>query len=132
MHSLKTRLAQSSPIAAYGLGLAISSPQHSDAMFDELRQWAKALVLVTLLYAFVFCCQHVVASTADQFSNASDTIEGWVKGNLGKVAALCCVIMGMFAAAFRKDWVYLFGGIALGVVVGIVVGIIDSSFTATL
>lgn len=132
MHSLKTLLSQSSPIAAYGFGLADGSPRHTDAMFEELRQWAKALLFITLFYALVFCCQHVLATTTDQFSAASDQVEGWVKGNLGKIAALCCVIMGMFMAAFRKDWTWLFGGIALGIVVGIVVGIIDGSFTATL
>lgn len=132
MQALKIRLAQSSPIAANVLGLADGSEAHSDAMFNELREWAKALLIVTLLYALLFVCQHVVASTADQFQQASDTLEGWVKGNLGKTAALCCVIFGMFAAAFKKDWMYMLGGIALGVIAGVILGIIDGSFTATI
>ncbi|KMQ81318.1 hypothetical protein BPMI_01951c [Candidatus Burkholderia pumila] len=107
-------------------------PARQDAMFEELHQWAKALLYTMLLFALVFTCLHAVASDGTEFQEATTKFEGWVKGNAGKLAALVCVLIGMFMAAIRKDWNWLFGGVVLGMIVGIVVGIINASFTATL
>ncbi|CAI9009891.1 MULTISPECIES: hypothetical protein [Burkholderia] len=107
-------------------------PGRRDAMFDELRQWAKALLFTILIVSIVFTCMHVGASDGTEFQDASQKFENWVKGNAGKLAALVCVMIGMFMAAVRKDWNWLFGGVALGLLVGIIVGIINASFTATI
>ncbi|ONY55101.1 hypothetical protein A8F30_33900 [Burkholderia cenocepacia] len=101
-------------------------------MFDELRQWAKALLFTILIVSIVFTCMHVGASDGTEFQDASQKFENWVNGNAGKLAALVCVMIGMFMAAVRKDWNWLFGGVALGLLVGIIVGIINASFTATI
>ncbi|AOJ64710.1 conjugal transfer protein TrbC (plasmid) [Burkholderia ubonensis] len=103
-----------------------------DERFEQLRQWAKALLFVCLLIGLLFFISHAIANDGVEFAEASTKFEGWVKGNLGKVAALICVALGALAAAVRKDYQWLLGGVALGMLVGIIVGIINSSFTATI
>lgn len=103
-----------------------------DERFEQLRQWAKALLFVCLLLGLLFFISHVIASDGTEFADASTKFEGWVKGNLGKVSALICVAIGMLVAAVRKDYQWILGGVALGMLVGIIVGIINSSFTATI
>ncbi|KVC67659.1 hypothetical protein [Burkholderia ubonensis] len=103
-----------------------------DERFQQLRQWAKALLFVGLLIGLLLFISHTIAADGTEFQDASTKFEGWVKGNLGKVAALICVALGALAAAVRKDYQWLLGGVALGMLVGIIVGIINSSFTATI
>ena len=103
-----------------------------DERFEQLRQWAKALLFVCLLLGLMFLVSHAIANDGTEFQDASATFEAGVKGNLGKVAALLCVAIGMLVAAVRKDYQWMLGGVALGMIAGIIVGIINSSFTATI
>jgi hypothetical protein len=71
------------------------------------------------------------ASDGTEFQDASQKFENWVKGNAGKLAALVCVMIGMFRQRFAKTGTGC-SGVALGLLVGIIVGIINASFTATI
>ena len=58
--------------------------------------------------------------------------DGWVKGNLGKLAALIALGVGSVVAAVRKDWSWFFGAVILSMGIGVIVGIVNASFTATI
>lgn len=97
----------------------------------SVSQWLKILIYVGLILAIVMLAQHSYASDGTEFEAAANKFEKWVKGNLGKLAALVAVAVGSVVAAVRKDWSWFFGAIVLAIGVGIVVGIVNASFTAT-
>ena len=94
--------------------------------------WIKAVLLSLVMLALLLWCQQALASDGTEFDAAVTKFSGWVKGNLGKLAALVAVGVGAIVAAVRKDWSWFFGAVVLSVGVGIIVGIINASFTATI
>lgn len=112
--------------------LALYSKFISQAARCDYRLWLKALIYAGSMVAILFFCQQVLAADGTEFATATAKVEGWVKGNLGKLAALLCVAIGAIVAAVRKDWTWLGGSIVLAMFVGIILGIINASFTATI
>lgn len=98
----------------------------------EMRQWMKALLYVGIFLALCMFCTEAFASEGTEFADAANKAERWIKGNLGKLAALICVAVGAIVAAVKKDWSWFMGGIVLAIGLGIVVGIINASFTAVI
>jgi type IV secretory pathway VirB2 component (pilin) len=98
----------------------------------EAKQWLHALVMAAIIITLFMMASHAHASTADEFQAATEKFEGWVTGNLGKLAALICVAVGSIVAAVKKDWSWFMGSVVLAMGVGILIGIINASFTATL
>lgn len=98
----------------------------------QAKQWFKAFLIAALILALCLFAQGAFASDGTEFAEASSKFETWVKGNMGKLAALACLAVGSFMAAIRKDWSWFGGAVALSILVGIVVGIINASFTATI
>ncbi len=103
-------------------------PLHTS--FDA-RRWIKALIIVGLIFGLMLWYQHVFASDGTEFEEATRKFESWVKGNLGKLAAMVAIAVGSIMAAVRKDWSWFFGAIILAVGIGVVIGIVNASFTAT-
>ena len=99
---------------------------------NEARQWVKALLYVGVFLALVIAAQSIYASDGTEFEEATTKFEGWVKGNLGKLAALVAIAIGSIMAAVRKDWTWFFGALVLSIGIGIVVGIVNASFTAVI
>lgn len=104
----------------------------STSMKREAALTLKALLWLALIALLFLACQNAYASDGAEFEEATGKLEGWVKGNLGKLAALVCLAIGMFAAAVRKDWTFFFGSIVIALFISIIVGIINASFTATI
>jgi type IV secretory pathway VirB2 component (pilin) len=99
---------------------------------QELGQWAKAFLYVGLLIALMLAWSSVFGATEDEFQEAASKFEGWVKGSLGKLAAMIAIAVGSILAAVRKDWSWFFGAVVLAIGIGIVVGIVNASFTAVI
>lgn len=99
---------------------------------ENAIQWIKAFAFCAFIVFCLFVANSVYASDGTEFDEAVKKWDGWVKGNLGKLAALIALAIGTFAAAIKKDW-HMFGGaVVLAMGVGIIVGIINQSFTATI
>jgi len=94
-------------------------------------QWFKALVLVTLILSLMMLASSAYASDGTEFDAAVTKWDGWVKGNLGKLAALIALGVGAVVAAVKKDWSWFFGAVVLSMGMGVIVGIVNASFTAT-
>jgi len=95
-------------------------------------QWFKALVLVTLILSLMMLASSAYASDGTEFDAAVTKWDGWVKGNLGKLAALIALGVGAVVAAVKKDWSWFFGAVVLSMGMGVIVGIVNSSFTAVI
>jgi conjugal transfer pilus assembly protein TraA len=102
------------------------------SMREESRQWLKAFLYVGLILALLMAVQSAYATDGTEFEAAATKFESWVKGNLGKLAALVAVAVGSVVAAVRKDWSWFFGALVLAIGIGIVVGIVNASFTAVI
>ena len=98
----------------------------------EAGQWFKALMLAGLILGLMMLASGAYASDGTEFDAAVTKWDGWVKGNLGKLAALIAIGVGAVVAAVKKDWSWFFGAVVLSVGVGIIVTIINASFTATI
>lgn len=96
------------------------------------RQWVMALLVCLLIFVSMFACRYALAADGAEFQDGADKLEKWIKGNLGKVAALASLIVGVFLAAWKKDFTALVYSIVIALLIGIIVGIINSSFTATI
>jgi conjugal transfer pilus assembly protein TraA len=112
--------------------IALHSKDITQAFHRDYTSWLKGLIYAVAMFAILFFCQQVFAADGNEFANATAKVEGWVKGNLGKLAALLCVAIGAIVAAVKKDWTWLGGAIVLAMFVGIILGIINASFTATI
>lgn len=99
---------------------------------EEGRQWRKALCMCACLLLLMFAWQSAFATEGAEFSDAVAKWDGWVKGNLGKLAALISIGVGSVMAAVKKDWSWFFGAMVLSIGIGVLVGIVNASFTATL
>lgn len=99
---------------------------------SEAAMWLKALFYVGLALVLMLAWSSVFASDGTEFEGAATKFEEWVKGNLGKLAALVALAVGSVVAAVRKDWSWFFGAIVLAIGIGIGVGIVNASFTATI
>jgi conjugal transfer pilus assembly protein TraA len=98
----------------------------------RLREGCKILFTMTLLFVLLMAWQSAFASDGTEFADAVVKWEGWVKGNLGKLAALIAVGVGSVVAAVKKDWSWFFGAVVLSIGIGVIVGIVNASFTATI
>ncbi len=94
----------------------------------HLLDWIKALLLAALL----LMARDALASDGTEFEAAATKFETWVKGNLGKLAALVAVAVGSVVAAVRKEWTWFLGAVVLSLGISVVVGIVNASFTATI
>jgi conjugal transfer pilus assembly protein TraA len=112
---------------------AIQMSIRPGGLSENSKQWLKAVASVLAVGAALFFLSSVVsANDGAEFADAANRFEAWVKGNLGKTAALVALIMGMGYAAFKKDWSGMFGAVILALVVGVIVGIISASFAAVI
>lgn len=98
----------------------------------EAGQWLKAVMLAGLILALMMAASGAYASDGTEFEGAVTKWDGWVKGNLGKLAALVAIGVGSVVAAVKKDWSWFFGAIVLSMGVGVLVGIVNASFTAVI
>lgn len=101
-------------------------------MRQESRQWFKALLFVGLILGLMMLASGAYASDGTEFDAAVAKWDGWVKGNLGKLAALIAIGVGSIVAAVKKDWSWFFGAVVLSMGIGVIVGIVNASFTATI
>lgn len=99
---------------------------------SEAQQWFKVIAITGLILAVLFFLPDLYAADGTEFEDAATKFETWVKGNLGKLAALVAVAVGSVVAAVRKDWSWFFGAMVLSIGIGIVVGIVNASFTAVI
>lgn len=98
----------------------------------EASQWFKALMLAGLILALMMVASGAYASDGTEFDAAVTKWDGWVKGNLGKLAALIAIGVGAVVAAVKKDWSWFFGAVVLSMGIGVLVGIVNASFTAVI
>jgi len=87
--------------------------------------------VVCLLGLILFMQDTTAAGVADEFTDVATKFEGWISGNLGKLAALVALSVGAIVAAVKKDWSWFFGAVVLSIGIGIMITIITKSFTAT-
>ena len=101
--------------------------------------YGKAIFLSLFAVAIMFLMiSGAEASTAtatgagNEFNATADKFDKWIKGGLGKTAALLALGVGLVVAAVKKDWSWLGGGIAVAIVAGVAGSIIGASFTAVI
>lgn len=100
---------------------------------DQLQQWGKAILFTVLILGAMFLlASHGFAADGEEFAESSAKFEGWVKGNLGKLAGFVALGVGAVVAAVRKDWSWFFGAVILSMGIGIIAGIVNASFTAVI
>lgn len=98
----------------------------------EAGQWFKALMLAGLILGLMMLASGAYASDGTEFDAAVIKWDGWVKGNLGKLAALIAIGVGSVVAAVKKDWSWFFGAVVLSMGIGVILGIVNASFTAVI
>lgn len=98
----------------------------------EAGQWFKVLMLAGLILGLMMVASGAYASDGTEFDAAVTKWDGWVKGNLGKLAALIAIGVGAVVAAVKKDWSWFFGAVVLSMGIGVLVGIVNASFTAVI
>lgn len=99
-------------------------------MREKSSQWCKALLVAGLILGLMMLASGVYASEGTEFEAAVAKWDSWVKGNLGKLAALIAIGVGSIVAAVKKDWSWFFGALVLSMGIGVIVGIVNASFTA--
>ncbi|MCG1040519.1 MULTISPECIES: TrbC/VirB2 family protein [Burkholderiaceae] len=97
---------------------------------SNAQRWLKTLIEVGIVMTLMMLVSSVYASDGTEFAAAVTKWEQWVKGNLGKLAALIAIGVGSVMAAVKKDWSWFFGAVVLSMGVGVLVGIVNKSFTA--
>lgn len=107
--------------------MLLTSTRHT-----HLPDWLKALLWAALLTGLLLVARDALASDGTEFEAAATKFETWVKGNLGKLAALVAVAVGSVVAAVRKEWTWFLGAVVLSLGISVVVGIVNASFTATI
>lgn len=99
----------------------------------EFKPWMKVAVLAALvLLLLAFARESGAAGVTDEFTDVATKFEGWISGNLGKLAALVALSVGAIVAAVKKDWSWFFGAVVLSIGIGIMITIITKSFTAVI
>ena len=101
-------------------------------MRKEACQWFKVLLMAGLILGLMMLVSDAYASDGTEFEAAVTKWDGWVRGNLGKLAALIAIGVGSVVAAVKKDWSWFFGAVVLSMGIGVLVGIVNASFTATI
>lgn len=99
---------------------------------QALPAWLKALLLTAVCVALLMLSKGALAADGTEFADAVTKWDGWVKGNLGKLAALIALGVGSVVAAVKKDWTWFFGAVVLSMGIGVILGIVNASFTATI
>ena len=99
---------------------------------QALPAWLKALLLAAVCVALLMLSKGALAADGTEFADAVTKWDGWVKGNLGKLAALIALGVGSVVAAVKKDWTWFFGAVVLSMGIGVILGIVNASFTATI
>ena len=96
-------------------------------------QWLKVLITCSVVALLMLLVQDATAAgVTDEFTDVATKFEGWISGNLGKLAALVALSVGAIVAAVKKDWSWFFGAVVLSIGIGIMITIITKSFTATI
>ena len=98
----------------------------------EVRETLHIVAGVLLTLALMMIARHAFATDGAEFAAGSTTVEGWAKGNPGKICALAGVLYGSVRAMFMKDMMAFALPSVTGIAVGVIVGIIDASYTATI
>jgi len=99
----------------------------------DLKPWMKlALFAAFVLLLLAFARESGAAGVTDEFTDVATKFEGWISGNLGKLAALVALSVGAIVAAVKKDWSWFFGAVVLSIGIGIMITIITKSFTAVI
>ncbi len=98
----------------------------------EVRETLQFVVGALVMSTLVLFARHVFGSDGAEFAQASTTMEGWVKGNPGKTAALAGLGIGGVRAMFVKDYAAFALPAGIGILAGILVGVVDASYTATI
>ena len=99
---------------------------------QTLPAWLKVLLLTAVCVGLLMWSKGALAADGTEFADAVTKWDGWVKGNLGKLAALIALGVGSVVAAVKKDWSWFFGAVVLSMGVGVILGIVNASFTATI
>ncbi|WP_284076207.1 TrbC/VirB2 family protein [Herbaspirillum aquaticum] len=98
---------------------------------DEGGAWLRAILFVVVVLGLMALASTAYASDGTEFDAAVSKWDQWVKGNLGKLAALIALGVGSVVAAVKKDWSWFMGAVVLSMGIGVIVGIINASFSAT-
>lgn len=99
---------------------------------NTAQQWFKAIFFAALIVLTWFAVAHSYAGGTDEFSEGATQGENWVRGNLGKIAAILALIVGMFYCALRKDWSWMVNAVFIALSIGIIVGLINNAFSAVI
>lgn len=110
---------------------------HNAKMFLTIHKKAILALIIVALMTLVFCGMAEASTTAttgagNEFNATSEKFDKWIKGGLGKTAALLALGVGLIVAAVKKDWSWLGGGIAVAIVAGVAGSIIGASFSAVI
>jgi len=112
---------------AYSTPGALNSNDENTA-----QQWFKAISFAALIVLTWFAVAQSFAGGTDEFTEGATQGENWVRGNLGKIACLLALVVGMFYCSMRKDWSWMVNAVFIALAVGIVVGIINGAFSAVI
>lgn len=110
---------------------------HNAKMFFTAHKQTVLALIVVVLMTVLFCGMAEASTTTttgagNEFNATASKFDGWIKGGLGKTAALLALGVGLIVAAVKKDWSWLGGGIAVAIVAGVAGSIISASFSAVI
>ncbi len=107
-------------------------PLSATVRYARLPDRLKALLWATLFVSLLLVTRQALATDGEEFEDAAARFETWIRGNLGRLAALVAVAVGAVVAAVRKEWTWFLGAVVLSLGISVVVGIVNASFTATI
>lgn len=96
----------------------------------EVRDTLNLIAAVGLAAACMMIARYAFGSDGAEFAQGSTTVEGWARGNPGKIAALSGVLWGSVRAMFAKDYGAFVIPSGIGIAVGVIIGVIEASYTA--
>lgn len=111
--------------------------------YNNTQRFMQTYGAAILTAIFVFAVMMLVSGAAEasttttsgagnEFNATANKFGDWIRGGLGKTAALLALGVGLIVAAVKKDWSWLGGGIAVAIVAGVAGSIIGASFTAVI
>lgn len=101
-------------------------------MSEKGKQHLKTIMFCMLIAFLMLAFRQAFATDGAEFDDAVAKWEGWIQGNLGKLAAFIAIGVGSVVAAVKKDWSWFFGAVVLAMGIGVIVGIVNASFTAVI
>lgn len=96
----------------------------------EVREGVRIVAAMLIGLALAMFARYAFATDGAEFASGSTTVEGWAKGNPGKITALAGVLYGSLRAMFVKDYGAFLVPSGIGIAMGVIVSIIDASYTA--